>query len=393
VEQGYARVVSAVRSPVGDAIGLAAVAGLVLAGAWLAAGGDATARQPWQVGALLLVVGVAVLWWRRRFPLAVLVITASTAVAYYLLDFPAGAEPLAFLVALYAAASEGYRWVSWLAVPAAPLVVETAELAAGHDLETSDLVLVGVTLLAVVALGELSRARRAYLREVEQRARTAECGRVEEAARRVAEERLRIARELHDVLAHHLSVISIQAGAALLRGGSRPELTGQALETIRAAAAQALGEVRATLGVLRGTNGTEVAGEPAPAPTLTRLPELVDRARAAGVRAELTIDDPMPGLPAAVQSGVYRIVQEALTNAVRHAQATMIRVDLAYTPGQLRVQIRDDGRGATGDGHRDGHGLRGMRERISTLGGRLEAGPLDSGGFRVQAWLPTGRPS
>jgi signal transduction histidine kinase len=422
MSHGYARVVSALRSPIADAIGLAALAALVLAGTWLAARGAPGPRAAWQAGAPLLLAGVVALWWRRRFPLPVLAVTASCAAAFYLLGFPAGMETPAFLVALYAAASEGHRLAAWLAVPIAPVVIELAELAAGNPLETDDLVLVVMALVAVVALGELSRARRAYVREVEERARAAERTRVEEAARRVAEERLRIARELHDVLAHHLSVISIQSGAAIMRRRRRPELTDQALETIRTAAGEALGEVRAALGVLRDPDDPEPAAarspaaeldpaaERTPVPTLTRLPELLERTRAAGIRAELTIDPAMPGLPAAVEFGAYRIVQEALTNTIRHARATTVRVDVAYASGELRVEIRDDGAGDTGGEHRgvrhddgshdglhdarhDGHGLRGMRERVRALGGRLEAGSPDSGGFRVRAWLPTARAS
>jgi signal transduction histidine kinase len=388
MECGYGRVLGVVRGPVGDLAGLTLLGGVVLVGSRLAALGDPQARGPWPIGAVLLVVAVVALWWRREFPSPVLAVTAAMSVAYYLLGFAAGAEPLPFLVALYAAASEGHRLASWLSVPIAPVVIELTEIAGGHDLETGDLALVMVTLVAVAALGELSRARRAYVHEAEERARAAEHGRAEEAGRRVAEERLRIARELHDVLVHHLSLISIQSGAAIMRRRSRPEFADQALETIRAAAHEALDEVRTTLGVLRNDAADPAIGTN-PVPALARLPVIVERANSADVRVELDVDGTPRDLPAPVEADAFRIVQEALTNAVRHARAQLVRIRIVHAPDGLIIEVCDDGHGEFEDSAaRPGHGLSGMRERALLLGGQLEAGPLETGGFRVWARLP-----
>ena len=225
-----------------------------------------------------------------------------------------------------------------------------------------------------------------HLREVEQRAEEAERTRDETARRRAVEERLRIARELHDSLTHSISVIRVQAGVAVHLTRKRGEEAPPALQAIQEAGADAARELRATLSVLRSMEDGDSSG-------LCQLDGLVARARAAGLSVTVTVTGAERPLPPDVDRAAYRIVQEALTNVSRHAGLAHAVVSLQYTPGALSVQVDDDG---TGEGARPagtGLGLIGMRERVSALGGRLHAGPQDSGGFRVRADLPARAPS
>ena len=231
-----------------------------------------------------------------------------------------------------------------------------------------------------------------HLREVEQRAEEAERTRDEVARRMAMEERLRIARELHDSLTHSISVIQVQAGVAVHLARKRGEDVPPALAAIQEAGADAARELRATLGVLRSEEDGDGSG-------LAQLDSLVARARAAGLPVTVTVTGAQRPLPPEVDQAAYRIVQEALTNVSRHAGHACASVHLHYTPETLSVQVDDDGQGpvistdtsnGTGTGTRPsgpGLGLVGMRERVSALGGQLQAGPQD-GGFRVRAELP-----
>ena len=240
-----------------------------------------------------------------------------------------------------------------------------------------------------VSLGTMfvaSRVWRMHLHEVEERAEEAERTRDEVARRRAVEERLRIARELHDSLTHSISVIQVQAGVAEHLARKRGEEVPPALAAIKEAGADAARELRATLSVLRRTEDVDGSG-------LGQLENLVARARAAGLPVTVTVSGAERPLPPEVDQAAYRIVQEALTNVSRHAGQAHTSVRLRYSPEALTVQVDDEGRdrGSSGsDGHTAGPGLGllGMRERVSALGGRLHAGPRDSGGFRVQAELP-----
>ncbi|HEX3922556.1 MAG TPA: sensor histidine kinase [Streptosporangiaceae bacterium] len=228
-----------------------------------------------------------------------------------------------------------------------------------------------------------------HVREVEQRAEEAERTRDETARRKTMEERLRIARELHDSLTHSISVIQVQAGVAVHLARKRGEEAPPPLLAIQEAGADAVRELRATLGVLREEDG-DGSG-------LRQMDSLVARARAAGLPVTVTVTGEERPLPPEVDQAAYRIVQEALTNVSRHAGHASASVHLRYTPQTLSVQVADDGNGtAAGDGTRPsgpGLGLVGMRERVSALGGRLQAGPQDTGGFRVRAELPARAPS
>ena len=246
---------------------------------------------------------------------------------------------------------------------------------------------ISITALFAVAasLGDATRSRRAYIAAIEQRALDAERTREDEARRRVEEERLRIARELHDVTAHSLSIIALQAGAAEKAVRRDPDGAIAALRTIRVTSKDSLDELRAMLGVLR------TAGEDAPlspAGRLETLPELVRTVEAAGVHVTLDVADDLGDVPAYVDVSAYRIVQEAITNIVRHAQASTARVLVRREGDELTLEIADDGRATSAAVFSEGHGIRGMRERVAALSGTFEAGPVQGGGFRVVARLP-----
>jgi signal transduction histidine kinase len=245
-----------------------------------------------------------------------------------------------------------------------------------------DLVLVAAILL----LAESLRTRRAWLAEVQERLRRTEAEREREAERRVEQERLRIAHELHDVLAHTIAVIGIQAGVAAEALADSREDARAALGTIRAKSREALTELKATVGVLREPR----EGAPrSPAPGLAQLDELVGMAAHAGVQVDVSISGSARPLPSLVDLTAFRIVQESLTNVLRHARAHSATVSISYEPDTVVVQVEDNGHGPW-DGA-EGYGVVGMRERAAAIGGRLEAGrsPVPGRGFRVRAWLPS----
>jgi signal transduction histidine kinase len=225
-----------------------------------------------------------------------------------------------------------------------------------------------------------------HLHEVEQRAEEAERTRDEAARRKAVEERLRIARELHDALTHSISVIQVQAGVAVHLARKRGQEVSPALAAIQEASADAARELRATLSVLRREDDRDGSG-------LGQLPSLVARARAAGLPITVTVSGTERKLPPGVDQAAYRIVQEGLTNITRHAGQARASVHLWYEPCALTVQVDDDGKTTSDHPPVPGLGLIGMRERVSALGGRLHAGPRPGGGFQVRAELPVRTPS
>jgi signal transduction histidine kinase len=361
----------------------------------------------WPVGGLLITVGCLVLLIRRSHPVITLWTTIVVAVAYYPMGYPDGPVGFVFVIGLYTAAAECRLFVSLAAAAAinAGFVLTTLWRGTGGDKDAEQIMgaesVAGLTffLLLVIALGQYVRNRRQHIAAIERRAAEAERTREQEALRRAAEERLRIARELHDVLAHQISLINVQAGAALHRRDD-PEQAYASLEAIKRASKDTLRELRGVLGVLRQVD-TEEGGPPvAPAPSLSRVAELLEQTSAAGLKVELAEPLPQMQLPAPVDLAGYRIVQEALTNAVRHAGASTATVEIRCTTDAVIVQIDDDGAGTTespvpegASGGGGGNGLRGMAERAASVGGEVTAGPGPGGGFRVWARLPLRHPA
>ncbi|MEV0606182.1 sensor histidine kinase [Polymorphospora rubra] len=330
-------------------------------------------------GLVLLAAGGLALAWRRRAPMTVLAVTGLCALAYQAAGFDAFA--VAYLVAVYAAVRAGRRTVTvvvsviMLAVlPAAAMVTGPYDTAAAFARARGVLEL--AWLIAAGAAGEA-------LRQAERRADEAERTREENALRRAGEERLHIARELHDSLTHQISVIKLQAEVAVHLAQKRGEAVPEALLAIRDAGREAARELRATLEALRDDS--------AAAPGMEHVPQLVQRARTAGLDVTLTIDGDRTGVPAAVDRTAYRIVQESLTNITRHAAATAASVRIDCLPGKLTIQVDDDGTATLDSAPAPGVGLLGMRERVTALGGRLRAEPRDGGGFTVRAELPVER--
>jgi signal transduction histidine kinase len=237
-------------------------------------------------------------------------------------------------------------------------------------------------------LGAFVRQRALRLTAVEGRATALEGALEREAELAAAQERARIARELHDVVAHGLSLMVVQAEAAEELLTRSPAAAAQPLHRVQETGRQSLAEMRRLLGVLR-TEG-DAAPSTAPQPSLRRLPELVQAAADVGLRVDIDVEGDQADLPLGVELAAYRIVQEALTNTRRHAAARSARVRLNYSPESLRVEVTDDGIGAGGQSNPAGHGLIGMRERAALYGGTLETGPRPGGGFRVAAVLPVG---
>ncbi|MEU3983561.1 sensor histidine kinase [Streptomyces sp. NPDC026672] len=341
-------------------------------------------REPLDSSArALLVVASVLLLWRRRHPVLVAHGTAAATLVYLAAGYPYGPVLLTVAVACFSAVVAGHRRAAWSAM---------GLLWAGHALialwlyrwlppagdrgaSLGQEIVVATWVVAVLALSELARARREqWARERADRALA--------ARRRADEERLRIARELHDVLAHSISVINVQAGMGLALLDSDPEQARTALTTIKAASKEALGEVRQVLDTLRAPG----AAPRAPAPGLDRLPELVEQAAGAGLA--VAVEGAAPRLAPGTDLAAFRIVQEALTNVVRHSGSRHARVRLERDPDVLRLRIDDDGPATGADAGGSGNGLAGMRERAAALGGSIEAGPRPDGGFRVLAELP-----
>jgi signal transduction histidine kinase len=362
-------------------VGLAvAVTGLLLADALLAPG-DLTVLDY-----LLLLSGTLVLLARRHVPRTTLLITMACMLGYSLHAEPGVTAAVPVLFALYTAVAAGHRLVAVAA--ATPFVLgalaSSLALAGEHSLRETvqgAILPIGWFVAAGVA-GEVSRHRRAYLHQVEQRAAEAERTREETALRRAGEERLRIARELHDSLTHSISIIKVQAGVAVHLARKRGEEVPGALLAIQEAIGEAMRELRATLEVLRNPD------DDSPPSGLDRLAGLLARARSAGLPATLTVTGQAHTLRPEIEHAVYRIVQEALTNITRHAGPASASVHIRYLANGLVIQVDDNGQAGPGTKPVPGVGLTGMRERVAALGGRLLAGPRPEGGFTVQAELP-----
>ncbi len=362
-----------------------ALAFFVLVGTRFAAEGQ-PAREDLDVFAgLLLVLAPALLLLRNRWPVVAVFGVCATTLVYFGAGYPYGPIFLTVAVGAFAAVTSGHRRAAWGAVGglwAGHLLVAHwlwRYLPPGTDDQApwGQELVIAAWVVAILAASELMRVRReVWARE-----------RVERAAaekRRADEERLRIARELHDVLAHSISVINVQAGVGLALLDSNPEQARTALTTIKAASKEALGEVRQVLDTLR----TPGDAPRAPAPGLDRLSELVEQAGSAGLSVDIETEGAHVPLPPGTDLAAFRIVQEALTNVVRHSGSRTARVRITYAPGRLGLRVDDDGPATGTDAGGSGNGLAGMRERAAALGGTIEAGPRADGGFRVRADLP-----
>ncbi|MFJ6573208.1 sensor histidine kinase [Streptomyces sp. NPDC091292] len=329
--------------------------------------------------AVLVAVGSAALAAYRVAPRAVLAATTVCLLAFVLHSDPGATAAVPVVGAVHTAARAGHRAVagSAAAVFLAGFLVAAATVD-GADTGSAvrqTLLLTGWFLCAVVT-GLADRNWQAYLRQTEQRALEAERTREEAALRRAGEERLRIARELHDSLTHSISIVKLQAGVAVHLARKRGDDVPPALLAIQEASGEAMRELRATLGVLR-------TDEPTGTPAL-----LVERARSAGIAVELKVTGRERPLSRAVDGAVYRIVQEALTNVARHAGPAEVTVTLDYGEREVTVRVEDDGAADRASPPEPGTGLTGMRERVAALGGTLRAAPRPDGGFAVRAELP-----
>ena len=350
----------------------------------------------------LLAAGPAALLFRRRWPSRVLAVALACGLVYAARTYPEGPSSMAVYPALWTVALTRPRRTAWLAATGTAVAVAGIELFLyGETMFDGEPLYAAVTVFAAMWWGEAVRARRAYVAELRDRAERAERTREEEARRRVDEERMRIARELHDVVSHTIGVISVQAGVAAHLLHRRPDKAADSLAAIRQASDEALGELHAMLGVLREGDGHGRGEAPlSPAPGLDELDALVAQAAGAGLEVQVSLEGAPRRLPPAVDLAAYRVVQESLTNVVRHAAASRAEVTVTHGGDRVVVEVTDDGNGlesACGrqpsdsdrqDRRSGGQGIVGMRERARVLGGSLEAGPRPGGGFRVRASLP-----
>ncbi|WP_346116330.1 sensor histidine kinase [Micromonospora coerulea] len=343
------------------------------------------------VDVALVLVMAAALAVCRRYPVVALSVVTAAMLALHVRVHAGVSAAFAVLGTVYVAAWRGHR----LAAGLASLVFLGGFLARdisvapagrpGQQIVERSALLLGWFLAANVA-GLVARQRRAYLEQVEQRAIEAERTRDEMALRRAGEERLRIARDLHDSLTHSISVIKVQAGIAVHLARKHGEEPSATLLAIQEASSAAMRELRATLDVLRSASDGDRVG-------LARVGELAERTRAAGVPVHVTVTGQPRDLPAEVDHAGYRVVQEALTNVARHAGPATAQIHVEYAPAQLTVSVIDDGQASPVRPVTPGVGLRGMRERVTGLGGTLQAAARDGGGFAVRATFPLEGPA
>ena len=369
------------RNLIADTALPAGLAVVVVVGAHFAAHGQRAYRSADAGAYALAVVAAAALAWRRRYPVQVMGVVFAAVFAYFALGYPQGPIWLPLIVAYFAAAVRGRRLAAAITAAAGFCVFPWLDyvLRNARPPSAAFLAALAAWLLLLLGAAEIVRIRRE---------RAVEAARIhqEEQLRRASEERLRIARELHDAIGHHLSLINVQSGVALHLGDELPQQARDSFSAIKQASKEALSELRSVLSVLRQEE------EPAPrtpTPTLARLDDLVSHAAAAGVTVRTEIDGPARPLPFSVDVAAYRIVQEALTNVTRHASPATATVRVCYAERHLTVHVDDNGGRPPPDPPAgNGKGIVGMRERAAALGGELHAGLRPGGGFRVRARLP-----
>ena len=338
-------------------------------------------HRPVDAGAIALVIGSAgVLAQRRRYPVAVLALVFGITLVYFVLGYAYGPIWLTLVIAYYTAVTSGRRLAAAIAAVAGFVIFPWLDYLLRHRQAPSaaGLVALAAWLLVLLGAGEAVRIRR-------ERAAAAARIQEEETRRKATEERLRMARELHDSLGHYLSLISVQSGVALNLNQQLPEQARAALAAVKQASKDALGELRSALEVLRQDGE---AAPRSPAPALARLGDLVSQASAPGLGVTAETEGTVRPLPFGVDVAAYRIAQEALTNVARHAGPATATVRITYGEEDLTVQVDDNGRRTARPAPAGGTGIAGMRERAAALGGELYAGPRPGGGFRVRARLP-----
>ncbi|AZP17216.1 sensor histidine kinase [Streptomyces aquilus] len=345
-------------------------------------------RTPDPLSLVLIGLSAAALVFRRRAPITVLALTGTFSIVECVTGDPRAPVAMSAVIALYTVASTTDRPTTWR-VGLLTMTVLTAAAMLGGPLPwyaQENLGIFAWTGIGATA-GDAVRSRRAFVQAIQDRAEKAERTREEEARRRVAEERLRIARDLHDVVAHHIALVNVQAGVAAHVMDKRPDQAKEALSHVREASRSALNELRATVGLLRQSGDPEAPTEPAPG--LDRLDELVGTFRSAGLHVEVARADAGTTLPAAVDLAAYRVIQEALTNVQKHAGGeAKAEVSVVRVGPNIEITVLDNGAGEEEPADGGGHGLLGMRERVTALRGTLTTGPRYGGGFRVHAILP-----
>ncbi|MFF5492871.1 sensor histidine kinase [Streptomyces aquilus] len=345
-------------------------------------------RTPDPLSLVLIGLSAAALVLRRRAPITVLALTGTFSIVECVTGDPRAPVAMSAVIALYTVASTTDRPTTWR-VGLLTMTVLTAAAMLGGPLPwyaQENLGIFAWTGIGATA-GDAVRSRRAFVQAIQDRAEKAERTREEEARRRVAEERLRIARDLHDVVAHHIALVNVQAGVAAHVMDKRPDQAKEALSHVREASRSALNELRATVGLLRQSGDPEAPTEPAPG--LDRLDELTGTFRSAGLQVEVARADAGTTLPTAVDLAAYRVIQEALTNVQKHAGGeAKAEVSVVRVGPNIEITVLDNGAGEVEPADGGGHGLLGMRERVTALRGTLTTGPRYGGGFRVHAILP-----
>jgi len=348
--------------------------------------------EPTPLAVLTAIVTCMPIAARRRYPLAALAVSCVAIIGHIIADFPAGTLPVAVLFLTYSLAAWGppRRSVVGLGLVLASLVMLGFSNAPGLGFSgvATNILQFSMAWAIGFAVSSRRQAVEARIRVAEERANVER----QRAGRMMAEERLRIAQELHDVVAHSMSVIAVQAGVGAHVLNDRPDQARAALDAISATSRGTLTEMRRLLGLLRDGDGNRAH---LPAPGISDVPRLVDEVCAAGVPVYLSIEGTSEITGSAIELSAYRLVQEALTNVIKHAGApTRVEVNVRQEPGSLTVEVVDNGRGAAAaNGAAIGHGLLGMRERVEVWGGELTAGPIAGGGYRVKALLPRGETS
>jgi signal transduction histidine kinase len=374
-----------------SAVALDATLALVLTVLYLPGATDdqGALRQPASLVVPLALAQTLPLAFRRLRPLTVLAVTLVAGIVFNagLADSPT--LPVGVVISLYTVASHCHRSVAVRAGLVTGVALPWPILYAADFQVDTALFSLGLTAGAWL-VGDNVRTRRAYLAELEAKAVRLEREREEEARRAVAREQARIARELHDVISHNVSVMVVQAAAGADVFEAQPARAHSALTSIEATGREALTELRRLLGVIRTDEESDASF--APQPGLERLDGLLEQIRAAGLAVELTVEGWRSPLPPGLDLAAYRIVQEALTNTLKHAGASRAGITLRYGASELEVDVLDDGRGPAANGAPGGgRGLVGMRERVALYGGRVDAGPRAEGGFLVSARFPLSR--